>query len=139
MDQLKISLDNKILELNNIKGKLNLNSTSKDLLFENILKKEKEIEELKLQLSRYPIKLNEGEKLISVIFTSTDQKVNYSIICKNTDKFSIIEDKLYENYTQLINSENYFIANGKKVYRYRTLDENGIHNNSIIILKSLDI
>ena len=59
------------------------------------------------------------------------------MLFKVSDKFSIIEDKLYNNYTQLINSENYFIANGKGINRFKTLDDNGIHNNSIIILKSL--
>ena len=47
---------------------------------------------------RYPIKLLEGEKLMTVIFTSVDQKVLYSVICKNTDLFSDIEKLLYKEY-----------------------------------------
>ena len=116
INQLKISLDKKTIELNNIKQNSNLNSNSKELLFENILKKDKEIEELKLKLSRYPFELKEGEKIISVIIKSFDQKVNYSIICKNTDKFSILE-----------------------VNRYKTLDDNGIYNNSVILLKTVEM
>ena len=33
---------------------------------------------------------------MSVIFQSIDQKMHISIICKNTDKFTKIENEIYE-------------------------------------------
>ena len=42
--------------------------------------KDKEIKDLKLKLSRYPFELIEGEKIISIILTSVDQKFCHSII-----------------------------------------------------------
>ena len=73
---------------------------------------------------------------MTVIFTTYDENLYYSIICKNTEKFSIIENKLYDSYSQYSNSENYFIFNGRKINKDNTLEENDIKNNSIIILNS---
>ena len=117
-------MKNKILELKEEKEKgkekkditkYNLNEIdSKESLFKTILEKDKEISNLKLKLSRYPFELNEGEKLMTLIFTSIDQKINYSIICKNTDRFNLIENKLYDIYPEYSETENYFIVHGKK-------------------------
>ena len=79
-------LNEKLKNLNN-----NLNNDKLNELLEEIRIKDKII-------SNYPVQLSEGEKLISVIFVSSDQKVHYSVICKNTDKFSKIENMLYDEY-----------------------------------------
>ena len=95
------------------------------------------LEEIRIKdkiISNYPIQLSDGEKLISVIFVSSDKKINYSIICKNTDKFSKIENMLYDAYPELIESENNFIVNGKLINKYKSLDFNNIKNNDIIMV-----
>ena len=105
-----------------------------------ILEKDKELNELKQKLSRYPFELKEGEKLMTVNFGSIDQKIqNFSVICKNTDTFRVIEKKLYENYKEFYETENYFTFNGKKVHKYKSLDENNIKNNDIIMLNTIEI
>ena len=92
-------------------------------------------EELKKKLELFPFELSDGEKLISVNFTSVDEKIHYSITCKNTDKFSKPEDKFYSDNPKIKKNENnYFIINAKKVDNSKTLDENNIHDNYIIIL-----
>ena len=127
-------------ELNKYKSKIENNEIklSKDIqnnnVINSILEKDKEIKELRLKLSRYPIQLEEGEKLISVIFVSSDQKVHYSIICKNTSKFSIIEGKLYEEYNDYEEPETFFTVNGRRINRHKTLDDNKIKNSDIIML-----
>ena len=83
--------------------------------------------------------LSPGEKLISVQFISTDQVINnFRAIAKNTDNFSKLEGILYEKYPKFKDTENYFIANGKKVNRNRTLEENQIRNNDILTLSKID-
>jgi len=147
---------NKILEMNisNLKNELdylsknkafaekienkNLENNSKESLYESIMEKDKEIKNLKLKLSRYPVELNEGEELMSLIFISVDQKLNCSIICKNTDKFNNVENKLYDYYSELAENENYFTFNGIKINKYKTLEENNIKNNNIILLNTFD-
>ena len=57
----KINSDNEILEL-----------------VKELREKEKEIKSLK---SAFPFEIKQGEKLMSVIFISTDQKIHHSFIC----------------------------------------------------------
>ena len=115
------------------KNRNELKNDSKESL-QLILEKDKEIKELKTELSRFPFKLKEGEKLISIIFTSIDQKIHYPLICKNTDKFNTIENELYEVYPEYSETENFFTFNGNKIIKSKNLEYNKIKNGSIIIL-----
>ena len=126
---------NRILKekINQFENLLNNTANSNELL-KAVLKKDKEIDELKLKLSRFPFELAQGEKLISIIFASTDENVLYSIICKNTDKFGNIELQLYEAYPKYSESVNIFTLNGNKINRSKNLDENKIKNHDTIIL-----
>ena len=128
---------NRILKekINQFENLLNNTANSNELL-KAVLKKDKEIDELKLKLSRFPFELAQGEKLISIIFASTDKNVLYSIICKNTDKFGNIELQLYEAYPKYSESVNIFTLNGNKINRSKNLDDNKIKNHDTIILVS---
>ena len=124
-----IKQKNLLNELNEKLKNININNDKFNELLEEIRIKDKII-------SNYPIQLLDGEKLISVIFVSSDKKIHYAIICKNTDKFSNIKNKLYDAYPELIESENNFIVNGKLINKYKSLDFNNIKNNdNIIVMK----
>ena len=56
------------------------------------------------------------------------------MICKNTDNFSIIENKLYEKFPEYKNFEIYFMLKGKVINKTKNLDENMIYNNDIIYI-----
>ena len=129
-DNLELNklLENKEKELENKDNLINHKQKEKEELI-------KKIYELKEKLSRYPLDLSKGENLISVIFTSSDQNIHYSIICKNTEKFSKLEQKLYKKYPEYSKSDNYFLVNGSRIKKYKTLNENKIKNSEIIILK----
>ena len=77
---------------------------------------------------------NENKKLISIIFTNSTQEFHYSIICKNTDKFSTLEAKLYEKFPQYGETDNYFIAKGNIVIGHKTLEDNNIKDSDIVVL-----
>ena len=111
-------------------------NSNKDII---IKKLNNEIDKLKEKLSRYPFELSKEEKLISVIFTSSDQNMYYSIICKNTQKFKELEQKLYKEYPEYSKFNNYFMINGNRVNKTKSLDENKIRNNDIIILTQNNI
>jgi len=119
----------KIKELeNNKKTTGNLSSLNEKIinLYEELKIKEQKIEKLEKALKRYPIELSENEKLMSIIINSSDEKILHSIICKNTDKFIKIEGILYNEYPQYEELSNYFLSNGKKISKFKTLEENKI-------------
>ena len=107
---LNIQISEKINELNNLKNKININDD--DLVKE----------------------LLPGEKAISALFISTDQNVTYSISCKNTTTFVKVEEKLYEEYPQYKETNNYFLHNGNQIKRFKTMEENKIKSGKPIIL-----
>ena len=123
-------LNEKLKNLNNTLNR-NINKDKINELYEEIRIKDKII-------SSFPVKLSEGEKLLSVIFVSVDQKIHYSTICKNTDKFSKIENLLYDAYPEYTETENHFFVNWNKVNKYKSLENNKIKNNDIIMLKKLN-
>ena len=57
---------------------------------------------------------------------------NYSLPCKNTDLFVKLEERLYKYFSQLKNYETYFEVNTRRILRFKTIEENGIENNSLI-------
>ena len=116
-----------------------LGKETKESMIETIIEKDKEIKELKEKLARFPFILEEGEDLLSIRFISTDQQLNYSIICKNTDEFHKIEGKLYKEFPKYSENENYFLLNGKKINRYKTLEQNGVKNGDTIMLNEISI
>ena len=134
--QLKIekSKVNELTEKNNEMEKIRDNVGDKDnllKLMDKLLSKEEEIKEMK---SRYPFKLLKGEKLISLIFMSSKQEIHYSLICKDTDKFTNVENLLYDEFPKFRETENYFISEGNKINKYKTLKENNLKNGSIVML-----
>ena len=106
--------------------------------FKQIIEKEKKIKELESKISRYPIELEEGEKLMSIIIKSDDNKINVPIICKNSFKFMKIEEEIYEMFDEYSGKENIFTLKGIKINRNKTLEENGIKDKDIVCIKSND-
>ena len=75
---------------------------------------------------------------MSINFLTTYEKLISSVICKNSDEFLKIEGQLSKNHPKLITKGIKFFFNGKKINRYKSLEQNGIKNNDIIIIKKID-
>ena len=136
INERKELIDDLLSNLKNVNTELlsfNTNLSKKDRL--NLL------EELRVKgkiISSFPVQVSEGEKLLSVIFESLDQKIHYSCICKNTDKFNTLENMLYKKYPEYLSSENKFSVNGNIVNKYQTLEFNKIEISDIIILNNTE-
>ena len=104
-----------------------------------ISKNQKTIDELKEKLSRFPFEILQGEKLMSIIIESSDKKMHRAIICKNTEFFCDLEKKIYQNDDKYIDVGNYFTINGKKIDETKSLDDNNIKDNDIIVLNNLKV
>ena len=143
---LRKELDNEIKKYNDMIEQIEedkiarkkLEKETKDSFLETIIEKDKKIKDLELKITRFPFTLEKGEKLMTIIFITPDQKLHYSVICKNTEEFHKIEGQLYKEYPEYTENENYFILNGKKINKYKTLEQNGINNNDIIILNEIE-
>ena len=147
-----IDYKNKINELEITIKKLELVIKEKDNII-NDFKKMKEIKNISNNNNNYINRIKElekeiekykkycllpREKLITVKFISIDKKINFDTIVKNTDSFAKLEASLYEKYPKYKNTENYFLVNGKKLNRHRTLEENKIKDNDILTLGVFD-
>ena len=132
-----ISLTNK-LQNSNILSNNQYNTN--DYSFIKLIKdKEDIINDLNEKLKRFPFILEKNEKLMSVIFSSMNQKINYSIVCKNTDNIHNLEGILYKEYPNLFERQNYFyLCKGKLINKFQTLESNQIKNGDTIILSSND-
>ena len=134
---------NKIIEDQNKKIKqleYQLNN-NKNEIYENKLRlKNKEIDELKKKLENLDLSSNTNNELFNrkditcVNFKSMDQKIDLSIPCIKTDIFAQIEEKLYKEYPEYRETNNYFIANGKQILRFKTIEDNKIGNGLPVIL-----
>ena len=129
LKEIKNSFNNN----NNIKKNENDNEKV-DFLMKQLKIKDNEINALK---SKTAFNLN-PEELIPVIFKTFDGKLDYSIICKKTDKFNMIENKLYEQFPEYRETENLFLLNGNRINKAKTIQENNIRYSDRIILMPMD-
>ena len=133
ISQLQFQLNSQ--NMNNIS---NIQNNSYDKLINLINEKENIIKNLKEKIKRYPFVLEKNEKIMSIIFSSVNQKVNYSMVCKNTDTIHKLEEKLYEEYPNLSERENYFLCKGRLLNKFQSFEKNNIKNGDIILLYQND-
>ena len=89
----------------------------------------------------YTIKsMKPGDKILSVNFNSMGNNDigHYSLICKNTDLFIKLEERLYNDFPQFKNYETYFEINTRRIKRFKTIAENNIKNNDLINIFIVD-
>ena len=102
-------------------------------LLETIEKKDNQIKKLKIQIKN----MNKTEK-ITINFRSTDQRVNYPMVCDPNQSFAIVEDKLYKKFPEYRESNNNLLCNGYLIQRFKTIKENKIRDGTTILLTSPD-
>ena len=123
----KLSLENDIL-------KEKINSLTNNNINEGMLNLYKRIDDLTEKLNRFPFYLEKDEKMLSIIFMSIDQNINYPIICKNTDTINILETELYKKYPEFSETDNYFLCKGTVMNRFKKFEDLNIKNGDIIVL-----
>ena len=69
-----------------------------------------------------------------VNFISSDQTITYAIPCSGDDVFAEIEEILYREYPEYRETNNTFLANGKEILRFKTIDDNKIGTGKPIML-----
>jgi len=69
-----------------------------------------------------------------VIIKSSDQHIKSSFICKKSDKFKELEQKLYKKYPYIENKEHYYLCNGNIIDVEKTIEQNKIKDMDNIII-----
>ena len=84
--------------------------------------------------------MNEDDKIIAVNFVSMVRNDigHFNLICKKRDLFVRLEERLYENFPQYKEFDIYFLVDGRRIKRFKTLEQNNINNNDIINLFIID-
>ena len=98
--------------------------------------------ELQNDLSKFGIrgvKKEDNRSLYAVNFMSTDSNIIYPVICKKTDNFSTLEEKLFEKYPELKRKNIYYLVNGSTVNRLITIEQNKIKNNANFIINENEL
>ena len=73
-------------------------------------------------------------QLVSINFTSSDQTINYSVPCLKSDVFAVVEEKLYQEFPEKRETNNYFLCQGNQILRFKTIAENKIKSGFPVIL-----
>ena len=131
--------------LKNINKKLNEEITSLKQYKEQIKLLKYQINKKNIEIQNYQLNNNykddigitsikPGEVVLAISFVSMgNQDIgHYAVVCKNTDLFVRLEEKLYNDYPQFKNYETYFEVKTKRIKRFKTLDENKIKNGDVI-------
>ena len=122
---------NKVEELN---SKINKQNNNQKIIPDDIIKLYKKIDDLNEKLKRFPFILEENEKLISIVISSINRRINFSMICKNTFTINDLEKELYKEYPEISETENYFMCKGNIINKFKTFESNHIKDGDILIL-----
>ena len=133
---MELNKANKIISnINNMQQYNQGNNNIINDLKQVIKGKDKEINDLKLKLKNSDKnKLVNYDDLLYVHFMSMDQVINCPIKCLKTDTFAEVEEKLYKKYGEFRKTNNNFLAKGKIILRFKTIDENNIEDGDKIQL-----
>ena len=107
------------------------------------MSKENEINNLKNQMNQINNNIKDEPKynfndVLVVYFKPTDGSFNQGIKCLATDRFFEIEERLYQIYDELRDTNNTFTANATPILRFKRLNENKIKDGDVIQLFKLE-
>ena len=81
---------------------------------------------------------NENKDITNFSIKSTDQLFNSNICCRNKDIFNTIMNIIVEKEPLLADKIGYFMCNGTKVNEYKSIKDNGIKNNNVVLMYTPD-
>ena len=145
----KIKLNEDLTKAQKLLGGIQINQIANNELKKlkdenNVLRfqlniKDNEINDLKTKISKYEPTLKPSDFLI-VYFRSTDESnpFNQAIKCFKSETFAEVEEKLYKKKNELRETNNNFTANALPILRFKTIAENHIKDEDIILLYKIE-
>jgi len=74
--------------------------------------------------------------IMVIHFLSKDQNIKYDIRCLADNTIAEVEEKFYQYYNKLRNTNNILLFGNKIILRFKKVRENNIHNGDTILIKS---
>ena len=122
-------IDNQRIEIQALKEKINSFKNNK------INQLEQQIKNMNLNNVRNNLNNQINREDIKVVnFISSEQNLFYAISCSGNDTFAEVEEKLYKEYPEYRETNNTFLANGKEILRFKTINDNKIGTGKPIML-----
>ena len=104
----------------------------KDFIFQlNVLNNTAELQDLKAD----DFYLN---GIISVLFRSVDDQINYAITCKKTEILSNVEKRLLDKFPEYWKKELIYLHEGKTIDKEKSLEENKIDSGFAVLVDIMD-
>jgi hypothetical protein len=81
---------------------------------------------------------NNSKEVITLHFQSSDQLINYAVRCNLSHRFNLIANQIFEKEPKFIENGVFFLSGGKKINEYKTIKDNQLKNEDVIIIQSID-
>ena len=139
LNEAKKIIEQQKLTIIDLQNKLNSNNNIINN-YQNIINQNNiELNNLRLQLNNISIKNNNTNTIgknetVVVNFILSDKNANYAIAAEKNNIFAEIEEKLYKQYPQFRETNNFFIANGAPILRFKTIGQNNIMSGTPVTL-----
>ena len=127
-------------EIQDLKNQLNsfknINLSQINNLVNDVNNKNNQINELRQQLGNINLNSNKNKLFADkcVTFISADQSICFAVPCNGDSTFAEVEEKLYKEYPDYRETNNTFLANGKEILRFKTVNENRVGTGKPVML-----
>ena len=75
---------------------------------------------------------------IRLYFESMDQRLQCSVVCKETDIFNTVVNKVFRMEPRFKENFNYFLCNGNRINDYKSIKDNNIKDGDHILLNCFE-
>ena len=77
------------------------------------------------------------DQMLALNFNSTDQTLNFAVPCTKKDIFVDVEKKIYDKYPEHRETNHDFLAQGKKILKFKSVEENELESGIPIIMTNI--
>ena len=129
---INLELNNAHIKIENLQKQLKLKEQELIALKNELNNKNEELKKLKIKdINKEKYSKKDGIDL-AINFMLVGQDILYPIPCRFEDTIVKLEEELYNEYPKYKDYNTYLTVNGKKVKRFKTIEENGIKKGNVI-------
>ena len=126
-------------EIEVLKEKLKSNSSEADKekikqLQETCEKMKNNYDDLEKQILELKKSSHDINKINDFSLNIISADIKYSVLCSQYDTFAQAEEKLYQKFSEYRDSDNFFLYNGNKIKRFKTIKENKIESGMPVVM-----